>query len=759
MPFFLIIFSFLGIGCPAARAADLTDHLSGDAKVPWQISADTVEYDAANTTYHARGNVVIEKQKTRLVADRVAFNRQAMTASATGNVVMTVDNDVLTGNQIDLDMNHETGVLHDGSIFFNKTHFYIRGQCIEKTGKDTYRAERASVTSCDGDRPDWVITGRQVKVTVEGYGSANHALFKVRQVPVLYTPYILFPVKTKRQSGLLMPEMGYSDRKGVFWDQPIFWAINDSSDATVYVNPMEERGTKVGLEYRYALSDLSFGTIMADGLKDRRTDDGTEETERWAYDDDTYSRPNTDRYWLRAKIDQELPAGFSAYLDLDIVSDQDYLDDFKGGRSGYHRTLDYFESVFDRDLDTLEDNTRTNKLNINQTWSHYVFNADLLWNDNVVKRRWAEEDDTLQQLPVVMFNGLKQEVLDSGLYWDIDSEYTYFYREDGERGHRTDIHPRAYLPLRWNNFLSIEPSVGWRQTTWVMDRRTDDDLSRTSTREIYDFELDLSTEISKIMASPFGIADRIRHSIKPEVVYAYIPEQDQSDLPYFTSSDRIEEANRITYSLTNTFTARMARPAPPSSSPSPGADEPATAPPPSPTLPPQDAETVPSPETVPAFNYHRFCRFYLEQSYNIAAARENEREVLSDIYGELEIDLGRYLSVDADAEYDTYDTRFSAHNVEIRLKDNRGDQLSVEHRYKTRVNKSICGTLSVVLTDRLTVRGEYERNLMEEKDIVQGVGFLYQAQCWGMDVFFADEDGDLSVSVLINLMGVGNIGK
>ena len=217
---------------PGVHAQSITERFAGSPNVPWQISADTVNYDAESTTYHARGNVIIEKQSTRLVADVVSFNHKAMTASASGHVVMTAGDDILTGERVELNLDRETGVVHGGTVFLKENHFYIHGDRIEKTGKETYLAEKGSITSCDGDRPDWIITGRTLKVTIEGYGSATHASFRIRDVPVLYTPYLLFPVKTKRQTGLLAPEMGISDRKGFSWDQPLFWAISDSTDAT-----------------------------------------------------------------------------------------------------------------------------------------------------------------------------------------------------------------------------------------------------------------------------------------------------------------------------------------------------------------------------------------------------------------------------------------------------------------------------------------------------------------------------------------------
>ena len=710
-----------------------------------------------------RGQVIIEKQATRLIADRVAFNHKAMTAVAEGHVVLTVDDDVLTGQRLELNIEQETGVVYDGSLFLEENHFYIRGQRIEKTGRETYRVEKGSVTTCDGDRPDWIITSRTLKVTVEGYGRASHAVLRARDVPVLYVPYIVFPAKTKRQTGLLFPEVGYSDRKGFDWNQPLFWAINDSSDATLYTNYMEERGARIGLEYRYALTDTSYGAILAEGLNDRKVDDGTDEaTDKWGYDDDAYDRPNADRYWLRAKLDQELPAGAMARLDLDIVSDQDYLAEFREGPNGFNATRESFLEAFGRDLDTYDENTRTNRLNISRSWSRFSLNADVLWNDNITNRRWEETDDTLQRLPRIEFDGTKQQAFESPFYWDLASEYTYFYREDGERGHRADLYPRAYLPLKWKNYLSVEPSAGWRQTTWVMDRREDETLNQTTYRQIYDARLDVSTEFSKIMGAPVAAVDRIRHSVKPRVVYQYIPDQDQSDLPDFdTEIDRIATANTVTYSLTNTFTARQSK------KPSPAPD----------ARPPETGRKPVVKNHFP--QWQRQCPDKLRQKRRphrptttagfagsiwnrlttSTRPKMTNRNRFPDLYGELDLSFGSYLSLDSDADFDTYASHFSSHNVAAVVKDHREDRLIIEHRYERDENESVYGTVAVKLTGRLSVTGEYERDLLAEKDILKGTGFLYTAQCWAFDFRYTNEDGDHSFAFRLNLMGIGGFGK
>ena len=256
-PVVLLVIFYWALWAPCAQGESLTERFTGDPDVPWQISADKVAYDAEFSTYNVSGNVIIEKQATRLMADRVSFNQKTMTAAAAGHVVMTAGDDILTGERIDLNLDQETGVLHGGSLFLKENHFYIRGERIEKTGKETYQARGVSITSCDGDRPDWIISGRTLKVTIEGYGSVTHAVLKTRNLPGLYSPYLFFPAKTKRQTGLLIPDVDLSDRWGFAWDQPLFWEFRFGS-----------WGRHIQFSLRYAMRKGKWKLMMnADGTR------------------------------------------------------------------------------------------------------------------------------------------------------------------------------------------------------------------------------------------------------------------------------------------------------------------------------------------------------------------------------------------------------------------------------------------------------------------------------------------------------------
>ena len=421
-----------------------------EPSAPWQISADQIEYDQEKSEYLARGNVSIMRKGRTLTADMVRLNQGSQKAFAQGNVRLVYDDSVLSGRQLDLDLKSETGTLVDGSVFISPNHLYLSGTRIRKTGAQTFAAEQARITSCKGPDPDWVVTGDDLEVTVEGYGFAKHTTLWAGKIPVFYSPYLIFPVKLKRQSGLLMPEIGYSDRRGFEYQQPFFWAIDESSDATIYAHYMSQRGVRTGLEYRYVIDQDAKGALFMEGFSDQRIDDGNGDASAlWGYEGDSQLRTNDDRWWFRMKHDQQVGLGLNAKLDLDIVSDQDYLTEFKSSYNGFDDTRRYFETTFGRQIDDYNDAVRLNRLNLNRTWDLYNLNADLRWYDDVVKRNEDGEDNTLQQLPVIAVDGVKQGLGNSPFYYDLATRYSHFYRIYGTQGQRVDLYPRLYYPFSW----------------------------------------------------------------------------------------------------------------------------------------------------------------------------------------------------------------------------------------------------------------------------------------------------------------------
>ena len=161
----LIIFIALGIMAgwhliaPVGLAAQVNEDQIGDVirdpSRPWQLEADEVNYDQRSDKYDARGNVLIYKGNIKLTADFVRFDHKDMKAVAEGNVTLTNGEDILRGTRMEMDLENQIGSVENGYLFLKENNFHLSGDLIEKVGEKTYSIDEASLTTCDGDNPDW----------------------------------------------------------------------------------------------------------------------------------------------------------------------------------------------------------------------------------------------------------------------------------------------------------------------------------------------------------------------------------------------------------------------------------------------------------------------------------------------------------------------------------------------------------------------------------------------------------------------------
>jgi len=704
-------------------------------KVSWNIQARQVSYEDKRKLYIAENDVVITGGKTRLEADYVEFSDVTKDAFAKGNVLFISGNDTITCKSMNVNLSSETGTINQGTIFIQDDNYYISGEKLRKTGEFTYDAERGSITTCEGDTPDWKITGRDIEVTVDGYGHASHAVLWAKKMPTFYSPYFIFPAKTTRQTGLLIPMAGYSDDMGFEYQQPLFLALSDNTDATLYPYYMSDRGVMLSGEYRYILSPESKGMMMMSYLKDKTIGDDAEENEDYNISS-TPDRTNHDRYWFRMKHDQELWYGFNAKLDIDYVSDMDYLRTFTDGFAGFDSTDDAFENMFGRDLDEETDYIRKNSLLVTKNWFSYGLNIEALWYDNIEARQTDIDDTTLQTLPSVEFFAARQKIAEGfGLYYKMDSEFTSFYRQDTTAakvtGRRADIHPIFYYPIKLGKAFFIEPYAGARGTLWDTDDFTDSDGddSNVRTRGLYEMGVDMSTTFSRVFTLDTDFAEKIQHKIVPRLEYDYIPFIDQEDLPYFDAVDDISEKNIITWSLTNTFTTRK-------------------------TITDENGEESRA--------YEELFWFKLSQGYDIRYEQDGddaEDDPWQDLTLKYELNPVKYLTSDGTIALNPNNGHFTKIQVGGTVSDNRGDSINLSYRYstnyshtwKTRINTNL-------VPNTLKAFYSFEKDLEDQKTVETSVGISINRPCWGLDLAFKDESADKSFAFMVILKGIGGFG-
>jgi LPS-assembly protein len=753
----------IALTLPAGAADPAGPGLSPlDPQLPWTVEADHLTYDPARDEYIAEGNVLLAKMDRTIGADRVRYSRRDMMAYAEGHVIVTAGNDRLSGSYLEMDLESERGYLDNGTIFLRESNYHISGHRIERVGPDLYTIDRGVVTTCDGDPPDWKIGGSDIKVHDNGAGSAWNAVVYARDIPLLYSPYVSFPGKD-RQTGFLFPEMGYSSRKGFFYSQPFFWAIDDQTDATFYLEYMSYRGWKPGIEYRYYLTRDAQGAVMFDYLHDDQVDNGKgNSNDDWGYNTPGL-RPNRDRYWFRMSHVNPLPGGVLGRLDLDIPSDQDYLREFKKGFMGFDETTVYFNRYLGRVMDEYDDPVRINRLQLSKSWSAVSVDAGALYYNDVTKGvNWK---DVTHRLPVVGVTAPKQRVDETGFYTNLSSEYDNFWQESGYGVQRADLWPRVYYPFFFPPYATIEPSVGWRETLYNQ-YKTDANSSWSDDgyfhRELWDTRTVVDTEVYDIYDVDGETVKRIRHSVRPELTHTYVPEAQQDHLPNIDSRDRITNRNRIGYAMTHTLTSKSLRPAP--VRPDDSSEEEALA----------RAAAL-----TPEYTYRDFLRLKVGNYYDFARHEEPFGPVLS----KLTIDPMDRVLFDVELAYNMYLQAADRFNVILTLGEKRRDHLMLRYRYdrdtreeelnqeydqgqiiepqkdttENQINSFYIHAQKSV-TERLSLVGLYQRDFINDTTPSYGLGFIYESQCWRLETLVGLEEEDYSIGLRLTLFGVGDFG-
>jgi LPS-assembly protein len=702
------------------------------------IDAETISYDKETDTFHAKGAVVISYSEGFLMADSASLNRKTEDVYAEGHVIVKSDEDFLDGEKIQFNIATKTGIAYKGNMFLEKDHFYINGTRIIKQGVATYHITEATATTCEGDLPDWKLMGRELNVTVDGYGTLNHGRFLVKDIPILYIPFMFFPVKTSRQSGFLIPQISYSrDKFGTDIEIPFFWAISDHADATFYQRYMAKRGFKEGIEFRYFISKDSFGTMYGDFMNDSGPDSGSQEgmERNW--------QPNQKRWSVYLNHETTISPSVFFRADIRKVSDRWYFKDFSS--NNYYR--DHYSAnesqrfskvpfVGDEFLDSLESTVRMVK-----SWQLYHVTALVSDTDNFAS---ASNDSTLQKYPEIILKGIKQPFLHTPINFEFDAAYDYYYRTEGQRGHLYDIQPVFSLPLNIGDYLQLTPWIGLKYSGW---KRTDDSPTlqeKHDDRELYAAGATATTEVSRIFDIGGKRIDKIRHTIKPEVAYTYVPNIGQEGMPDYVS--KIYEQNTIMYALTNTLTAKL-----------------------------KNKENKKS--------YLEFARLKLSQTYDISTAEENdmaqyeEKKHFGDIDMELDIKPSQYVSFSARNKYGVNGNGWRQTNYDLNLQDDRGDTATIGYRYTKSAFEStnpyssispfssyrythaplqeINLSIKALVTKSMDVVHILRKNELDHRTLESSFGLNYHKQCWSVDARYSETPTDRSYTVLFSLYGLG----
>ena len=583
------------------------------------ITGQNFVYDYKTDTFTVTGDAVITQAKTTLTADEVEMMRRDRKMHAIGNVHLTdpVGNIIATDALVNL--NDETMDLTNATVTNHDETYRLAGKKVIKQNGQRYRVLDGFFTTCgcEPGTPDWSITAQEMNLHIGDEGIAHNAHFNILGHPVIPLPYAVFPADADRHSGLLAPRVGESGLRGFQIVQPYYWALNKSSDATLAVDL--ETSKRVGAlgEYRLITEQGDFFTV-----------DGSfyNEELRTAYSrvHDVIDNQIADdhipmnRYSIIGMFRQHLTDDLIAYGDGMTVSDSLFLREMNVWTLS--RTIGT-GIMYPNSFSSMRDAASHFGLIDSFDGGYARFSGT--WNQDTIQA----QEFALQTLPDLLVSGRK-DLLGGLAYTDYDVNGTNFWRYHGQSGLRIDINPRLTVPFRLGDYLHGYGRLGLRETAYstsgheinvipvgVNGLQYNNGLALgalgpggVKSREMIYAQGGIGTEFEKVYDFHWREIEKIKNTIEPYATYAYVPQVNQSQLPLYDQTDRMEARSLLTYGVISRIFAKTAAP-PPSQGPEGGANEQG------------DQDTTISPLRARTYNasggIEELFRFSLLQAYDI----------------------------------------------------------------------------------------------------------------------------------------------
>lgn len=574
--FFLAAFvlSIVLGGAAWAASADERARLSD----PFELTADRVLFEAEGELYVAEGNVHVVQADRRLVARWVAYSRKTGVGVAEGDVVVVDGADRLDAAFMIFDIDTLQGTLFHVALDSGGDGFRLRAKEMIRTGRNTFVVDDAVFSTCrcePGERLPWQIETGRADVELGGYGQLTNSTFEVMGVPILWVPWMFVPIKSERESGLLLPEFQFGGRGGATFGLPIFLAPIPELNVTATPRYFANRGYKQDVELEYVFGERSGGRLFVGGLYDR-----TKQAQ------ESFNPPRWGVVW---EHDHFLPAQWRWQTDLKLASDNLYADDFPELQR--YKTFRFNESTTSVARSFGE--TGSFGTMVGARYADDYQGSSFQDRDKFILQRFGElrgdvQPGTLRgalgiearlDSELIHFRGLHsaeseldaiapppldpQPITNDGRFFDFGVDARLENGVDGgngegdgvfqpgeplaEQGARMVLHPRLARPTALGDLLELTPEIGWSQTLYTSDAQ------HFAERSLVTARTDLRSRLARDYHREDGRA--LRHVIEPRVGWAWVSDdvfgRAQRQNPLFVPEGTVEQSRFRSLTLEN----------------------------------------------------------------------------------------------------------------------------------------------------------------------------------------------------------------
>lgn len=747
------------------------------------VSAPKVDYSADGKTVSASGGVVVSRSGIQVEADEAHVDLASKEAAFDGGVLVSTAQGSLAAKKGLVDLDTEVAVFEGLGFSYDEGGYRIDADKAVKLSDTEYELTSAKLTTCDCRRGDvpWSLYGRRVSITQGGYAHTSGMSLRFGGVPVMYAPYFIFPVKTERAAGMLVPLAGLSQRDGFRYWQPIFLPLDGSTDLTV--TPFVETESRYGstfkvrkeLSLRNSLrSKLIYSNESAreGSLRGLRVPDGI------VPDIDTHRIGFMYGQNWRTAEDALIPSSFAA--DIRYTSDDEFLREIQDADIGLATTIFQSSSVL---FQSMLGSSVTASLGAEY---NQAIDFDIKRSDETIFQRLPEASLAgSYSLYPFGSNPLGLKLLLGGA-----GTVTSFTRELGYDGTRTHIAPTITVPFHLKNYVFGSVALSGYDTYYALNEvGANSPFSSSESRRTAAIQYTMGTALEKTekvapdslwrfltglgTESGANALTKVKHTIEPIFRYTYVPDVDQDNLPLFDSVDRIRQRSLFTAGFDSSFFGKFEP-----------RDATATAIP----------ELVPRPDDLPELGFEEgiplmfgdetsgaryrprtgrradvreLVSLSVRQSYDYAEEQNDLDPTLrpfSDIWVAAGVNPTNYLTASAFSNVSPYTGSLTSWGTVLAARDDRGDRISGTYSFnganQERIDQ-VVGNAEVVLTDRLKV-GYFNRyDIVRGQSIEQAVAlrFVSACNCWHVDVGMSQSvnPDNQRINVRFALTGLGDL--
>ena len=562
--------------------------------------------------------------------------------------------------------------------------------------------DEVTYSTCTSVDNSWELSAKKIVINNQsGEGKARNLVLRLKDIPIIYLPYLSFPINDQRKTGLLVPNLGRSSKRGLEISLPYYWNLAPNIDLTTTPTLMAKRGVQLSAELRF-LTAIQGGITQIDYLPN----------------DDKYKK---DRTYISHRQTINLPSNWRMKLNGEYASDNSYFEDLTGTMSSTSRTHLLREIQLEH---------------YSENWIMEIGMDHYQMIDNSI----IDDEKPYRRLPYFNFSGMwGNKAL--GLNYALDSEVVFFDKPETISGSRFHVMPEVSAPLNFNG-IKITPSMAMDFTKYNLHTANDNSHSMSSVspeRAVPIYSLDLTGVFQKTWKN-----GRYLQTLEPRILRVYIPYRNQDDFPIFDTivpdmngiqlfrknryvgQDRLGDTSQISYGITTKVV---------------------------------DANNGNSlfGLTLGQIRYFKDRKVALPSESKLTQDSSGYMAMMN-------MKINKNWSVKLGHMWNTHSNTSMKTTARFQYKSKQSEIFNVAYRYRRNMLKQLDASFSWPVRDHWNVVGRYNYSILDRKVLERFAGLEYESCCWGIRVIsrkhlaYRNGDTDTSFSIEFVFKGLSDIG-